>query len=113
MENKIKVLKTAIPYHADECPGCVDVYHQKDQYNLIFRCNECGDQRKLTLDPEDGYSFPIGLTSPANDAEIKRFPYCTSSKYDKLSQKCFGKTYRGLGDDEQIEVRDLYEQKEE
>jgi hypothetical protein len=65
------VFKTAIPYHIDECPGCVHVHHQKGQYNLIFKCNECGDQRKLTLDPDDGMSFPIGLTSPANNVEIK------------------------------------------
>ena len=70
MENKR--LRTAIGYHPDECPGCVDIYHQKGQYNVIFKCNECGDQRKLTLDPDDGYAFPVGLTSPANDCEIKR-----------------------------------------
>ena len=66
-----KMFPTAIPYHPDECPGCVDVYHQKDEYNLIFKCNECGDQRKLTLDPDDMCAFPIGLTSPANKDEIK------------------------------------------
>ena len=66
-----KVFKTAIPYHPDECPGCVHIHHQKGQYNIIFKCNECGDQRKLCLDPDDGYAFPIGLTDPANDDEIK------------------------------------------
>lgn len=66
-----EMLKTAIPYHPDECPGCVHVHRQKGQYNLIFRCNECGDQRKLTLNEDDMYAFPIGLTSPANEDEIQ------------------------------------------
>lgn len=71
-----KILRTAIPYHPDDCCGCTDIYHHARNYNVIFECNECGEKRELVLDSD--YSLPLGMLSNTKlNEEISELKECT------------------------------------
>ena len=47
--NKHLMIQTPIPFHVDDCPGCVSLYFSRSKQEVIASCNECGQRRELML----------------------------------------------------------------
>ena len=63
-----KIIRTPTGFHADNCPGCMDVYFSREKQELIAICNECGMKRQFLTNIEGNYGSILGCTIPFNEA---------------------------------------------
>lgn len=77
--NNGRKIKTPIPFHVEECCGCMDVYFSCTCQELIAVCNECGAKREFFTNihgdihdctlpfKEEGSAVPGARPSPPAD----------------------------------------------
>jgi len=61
----------------------------------------------------EAMNIEVGEIKPPSQVDLRESLDYQGSTYDKISKKAFGKPYDELHDENQIVVRDLFDQKEE